>query len=185
MRCTSGNRHLSLSLAVHVFCYLDTGFRYEVLRPIKIVYVKSLVRGVCLGPSQRGALRPGAPSGMEPSRPLAAARARCSDARRWLLRRDMRLWTCDDCKEAYREWLCTSVFQRCGGSNPSGPIVRPCDDTCWATVRKCPATQQFSCPNNVRPCTLLPFKPLLCMCVGAGNPKPSAGGGSGVISIDL
>ena len=81
----------------------------------------------------------------------AAIGVPCSVTQCRRLCRDMRLWTCDDCKEAYREWLCTSVFQRCGGSEPSGPIVRPCADTCWAVVRKCPATQQFSCPNNARP----------------------------------
>ena len=66
--------------------------------------------------------------------------------------RDMRLWTCDDCEAAYRAWACSVAFRRCNTTNPSGFMVPTCDDVCWATVRQCPATQQFSCPNNVRFC---------------------------------
>ena len=63
--------------------------------------------------------------------------------------RDVRLWTCDDCRAAYQRWVCAASFRRCNGTDPK--VVMPnCDDICWATVRQCPATQQFSCPNNVR-----------------------------------
>ncbi len=68
------------------------------------------------------------------------------------VRRDMRLWTCDDCEAAYRAWACSVAFRRCNTTDPSGFMVPTCDDVCWATVRQCPATQQFSCPNNVRFC---------------------------------
>ena len=61
--------------------------------------------------------------------------------------RDLKLWTCDDCLSAYKKWACTTVFKRCEGTNPSQTALA-CRETCFATVRKCPANVEFTCPTS-------------------------------------
>jgi hypothetical protein len=50
-------------------------------------------------------------------------------------------------RQAYRQWVCAAVFQRCEGNSPSGPILRPCRSLCLDAFRKCPAaTLALACP---------------------------------------
>ena len=61
--------------------------------------------------------------------------------------RDLKLWTCDDCLTTYKRWACTTIFKKCSGTNPSVTEL-PCRDTCFDTVRKCPANLEFTCPGS-------------------------------------
>ncbi|RLV89942.1 Replication factor C subunit 3 [Spathaspora sp. JA1] len=78
--------------------------------------------------------------------------------------------TCNDCAEAYKDWLCAVSIPRCSTkSNITGYKLReencsrnsfinevvkpkdyyevlPCVNTCYAIVRDCPADLGFSCP---------------------------------------
>ncbi|KAK9729292.1 centractin- actin- protein of the dynactin complex [Basidiobolus ranarum] len=86
------------------------------------------------------------------------------------------LRTCDDCRKAYKTWICAITIPRCatgtppGGEAPGlqfrndnptysvGPFTLndtnafmeylPCLDLCWDVVRSCPAFFQFSCPSK-------------------------------------
>ncbi|ORX95021.1 hypothetical protein K493DRAFT_372866 [Basidiobolus meristosporus CBS 931.73] len=83
--------------------------------------------------------------------------------------------TCDDCRKAYKNWICATSIPRCAvgalanvdnpgiklrDSNPLDPVgpftlhntnafseYLPCLDLCWEVVRNCPIYFQFSCPD--------------------------------------
>ncbi|QDZ20269.1 hypothetical protein HOP50_04g27860 [Chloropicon primus] len=61
--------------------------------------------------------------------------------------RDLKLWTCDDCLASYKRWACSTIFKKCTGDNPSDTQLE-CRDTCFDTVRKCPANVEFTCPAS-------------------------------------
>mmetsp|Transcript_28397 Transcript_28397/g.92741 ORF Transcript_28397/g.92741 Transcript_28397/m.92741 type:complete len:244 (+) Transcript_28397:140-871(+) len=65
--------------------------------------------------------------------------------------RDVTYWTCDDCMEAYRWWVCASAFQKCAPENhPNGTMLRPCRSICNEVVRRCPTFLGFQCPDDSR-----------------------------------
>ncbi|GBB83480.1 hypothetical protein RclHR1_01020021 [Rhizophagus clarus] len=77
---------------------------------------------------------------------------------------------CNDCKEAYKNWVCAVTIPRCASedsnngklrNNPrinvsdqsmniSQPYVEvaPCIDLCYNLTRSCPSSFGFSCPNS-------------------------------------
>jgi hypothetical protein len=76
-----------------------------------------------------------------------------------------RIWTCDNCTEAYKRWLCSALYRRCkqndtavsGGqcetnftrtNSKAIPdcVMRTCSDVCYEVVRKCPVHLAFRCP---------------------------------------
>ena len=60
-------------------------------------------------------------------------------------------WDCDDCRAAYKDWICATVFPKCQGDSAAtmGPtIVKPCRDLCFKTVRRCPAHLRLDCPDT-------------------------------------
>ena len=81
--------------------------------------------------------------------------------------------TCDDCAEAYRDWVCAVSIPRCSTTSSQYYIHRdkshnrndylnkfikplddyyeilPCIDMCYTLVRNCPSDFQFSCPNDL------------------------------------
>ncbi|AJT24297.1 Mid1p [Saccharomyces cerevisiae YJM1387] len=81
--------------------------------------------------------------------------------------------TCDDCAEAYRDWVCAVSIPRCTTTSSQYYIHRdkshnrndylnkfikplddyyeilPCIDMCYTLVRNCPSHFQFSCPNDL------------------------------------
>jgi hypothetical protein len=76
-----------------------------------------------------------------------------------------RIWTCDNCTEAYKRWLCSAIYRKCkqedisisGGqcetnftrtNSKAIPdcIMRTCSDVCYEVVRKCPVHLAFRCP---------------------------------------
>jgi hypothetical protein len=76
-----------------------------------------------------------------------------------------RIWTCDNCTEAYKRWLCSALYRRCkqndtevsGGqcetnftrtNSKALPdcIMRTCSEVCYEVVRKCPVHLAFRCP---------------------------------------
>lgn len=76
-----------------------------------------------------------------------------------------RIWTCDNCTEAYKRWLCSALYRRCkqNDTDVSGGqcetnftrtnskalpdcIMRTCSDVCYEVVRKCPVHLAFRCP---------------------------------------
>lgn len=46
--------------------------------------------------------------------------------------RDVQLWTCDDCRAAYRSWLCSQIFQRCANGDPLQRIP-VCRNICFVS----------------------------------------------------
>ncbi|OQS05769.1 hypothetical protein THRCLA_02140, partial [Thraustotheca clavata] len=71
------------------------------------------------------------------------------------------LYTCDDCRDAYKYWVCAVKFQRCGGSNLKATAVCPsvdgdcnpfrtrtCLSICEDVIRKCPYVLKFDCPSE-------------------------------------
>jgi calcium channel MID1 len=81
------------------------------------------------------------------------------------------VWTCQDCMDEYREWLCRTLVPRCAGSDPTGTArqktvrvasrrtdghvpgpgyeytqLLPCLANCRRVDRKCPVNLQFRCP---------------------------------------
>lgn len=62
--------------------------------------------------------------------------------------RDVQHWTCQNCTDAYKEWLCATVFPRCTkeNGNPETDMVKPCRGVCHQVMRRCPAHLQFKCP---------------------------------------
>ncbi|ETV77158.1 hypothetical protein, variant 1 [Aphanomyces astaci] len=81
------------------------------------------------------------------------------------------MYTCSDCRDAYKYWVCAAKFQKCGGIahnitatcppwNPRNAIndtasstcdlvtrARMCVSLCEDVVRKCPFVLQFQCPD--------------------------------------
>ncbi|CAG8468214.1 1463_t:CDS:2 [Paraglomus occultum] len=80
---------------------------------------------------------------------------------------------CDDCRAAYKDWLCAITIPRCTDSNAVNGVLRqgrprnvvieqaqttlnfgdykeisPCIDLCYNVVRSCPALFGFGCPEN-------------------------------------
>lgn len=51
------------------------------------------------------------------------------------------VWTCDDCREAYRRWACAQSFPAC--SREASPT---CPGLCRDVAQKCPLEIDFSCP---------------------------------------
>lgn len=90
------------------------------------------------------------------------------------------LYTCDDCREAYKYWVCSVKFQPCGRfANPTDGIVeyspelcsstssssciegttgrsRTCLSLCEDVVRKCPYVLNFQCPTVGSAFSVLP-----------------------------
>lgn len=62
--------------------------------------------------------------------------------------RDLKLWTCDDCYASYKRWACSTVFKRCEEATDPNVVSLTCRDTCFDTVRKCPANIEFACPGS-------------------------------------
>ena len=60
------------------------------------------------------------------------------------------LWSCEDCKVAYKDWLCATLFPRCkeGTTDSKNEIVKPCRDLCFRTIRRCPAHLRLECPDT-------------------------------------
>ena len=80
--------------------------------------------------------------------------------------------TCDDCKQLYKDWLCSVTIPRCSSRNITGYLHRsanesrnafideevvppldyfevlPCVNVCYAVVRDCPAVFGFVCPRK-------------------------------------
>ncbi|KDO19369.1 hypothetical protein SPRG_15459 [Saprolegnia parasitica CBS 223.65] len=69
------------------------------------------------------------------------------------------LYNCDDCRDAYKYWVCAVQFQRCGGSGQSATAICPsvangcdpfrtrtCLSICEDVIRKCPYVLNFACP---------------------------------------
>lgn len=80
--------------------------------------------------------------------------------------------TCDDCKQLYKDWLCSVTIPRCSSRNITGYLYRtanqsrnafideevvppldyfevlPCVNVCQAAVRDCPADFGFVCPRD-------------------------------------
>eukprot|EP00127_Corallochytrium_limacisporum_P006201 Clim_evm18s221 gene=Clim_evmTU18s221 len=51
--------------------------------------------------------------------------------------------TCDDCREAYRNWLCVQIFP------PDLTTEQPpCLSQCYEVVRSCPRFLLFECPRS-------------------------------------
>ena len=48
--------------------------------------------------------------------------------------RDIQLWTCDDCRTAYRSWLCSQAFGRCANGDPLQRI-ETCRDICFVLLQ--------------------------------------------------
>lgn len=64
---------------------------------------------------------------------------------------DRGLWSCQDCKAAYKDWLCASLFPRCKEATADSAgeeIVKPCRDLCFRTIRRCPAHLRLECPDT-------------------------------------
>lgn len=83
------------------------------------------------------------------------------------------LYKCDDCRDAYKYWICSIKFQKCGRSQQSDESAasricgadstggtcesgftgrhRTCLSLCEDVVRKCPYVLNFQCPT-VRAC---------------------------------
>lgn len=74
------------------------------------------------------------------------------------------LYGCDDCRDAYKYWICSIKFQKCGNSGdavttqlcPLGSSTcsegidgryRTCLSLCEDVVRKCPYVLNFQCPT--------------------------------------
>lgn len=71
-----------------------------------------------------------------------------------------RLYTCANCTESYKRWLCAVVFRRANpdvacsgdsavrGDGEAQPacVLRTCQDVCYDVVRKCPIHLGFKCP---------------------------------------
>ncbi|CAI2165496.1 1988_t:CDS:10 [Funneliformis geosporum] len=77
---------------------------------------------------------------------------------------------CNDCKEAYKDWICAIIIPRCANEDSSDGIERnksrvevsdetmkidqpfveipPCIDLCYNITRSCPESFGFSCPNS-------------------------------------
>ena len=64
--------------------------------------------------------------------------------------RDVQHWTCDNCTDAYKEWVCASTFPRCtaADASPEKDIVKPCRGVCHQVMRRCPKYLQFKCPPD-------------------------------------
>lgn len=80
--------------------------------------------------------------------------------------------TCEDCKQLYKDWLCSVTIPRCSSRNITGYLYReanksrnafideevvppldyfevlPCVNVCQAAVRDCPAAFGFVCPQK-------------------------------------
>ncbi|OQR87182.1 hypothetical protein ACHHYP_09407 [Achlya hypogyna] len=69
------------------------------------------------------------------------------------------LYNCDDCRDAYKYWVCAVKFQRCGGPSATATAVCPtianscdpfrtrtCLSICEDVIRKCPYVLSFNCP---------------------------------------
>jgi hypothetical protein len=82
-----------------------------------------------------------------------------------------RIWTCDNCTEAYKRWLCSALYRRCKQNDTEVSlgqcetnftrtnskalpdcIMKTCSDVCYDVVRKCPVHLAFRCPplNDMR-----------------------------------
>ncbi|CAK4083578.1 unnamed protein product [Aphanomyces euteiches] len=76
------------------------------------------------------------------------------------------LYTCADCRDAYKYWVCAAKFQKCGGAtqdmyglcpDPTTDTacdnyrVRMCVSLCEDVIRKCPFVLQFQCPDTETP----------------------------------
>ncbi|CAG8783305.1 24220_t:CDS:2, partial [Dentiscutata erythropus] len=96
---------------------------------------------------------------------LALAQYSC-DASQYSLVRN-----CDDCRVAYKNWICAVSIPRCGTTDSLNIIQRqenqsripdidqalnpgaygeipPCIDLCYNVTQSCPPTLQFTCPPN-------------------------------------
>ncbi|ETV90467.1 hypothetical protein H310_14747 [Aphanomyces invadans] len=83
------------------------------------------------------------------------------------------MYTCSDCRDAYKYWVCAAKFQKCGGPgqnftatcphfdrrNPVNTTFPNCEQTrtrmcvslCEDVIRKCPYVLQFQCPDTETP----------------------------------
>lgn len=82
-------------------------------------------------------------------------------------------FTCEDCEDAYKSWLCTTTIPRCADLNDNSTwlalrevgqsrnpmidsVIRPgaykeilpCAELCYGMVRKCPVSLGFGCPSD-------------------------------------
>eukprot|EP00899_Mesostigma_viride_P018834 jgi/Mesvir1/26952/Mv20672-RA.1 len=69
--------------------------------------------------------------------------------------RDSHYWTCEECAEAYKYWVCAQSLPRCNTSKDDGygnpyTMVRTCKGVCYDVQVKCPAYIQFACPEDDR-----------------------------------
>ena len=111
-----------------------------------------------------------------------------------------RIWTCDNCTEAYKRWLCSALYRRCkqndteisGGqcdlnftrtNSKALPdcIMRTCSEVCYEVVRKCPVHLAFRCPplTDIREYNVT-------NCNNMERPEPTASGSRfGVSSLHV
>ncbi|CAB4421088.1 unnamed protein product [Rhizophagus irregularis] len=52
---------------------------------------------------------------------------------------------CNDCKEAYKNWICAITIPRCASEDSNNA---PCVDLCYNLTRSCPASFGFRCPDS-------------------------------------
>lgn len=98
--------------------------------------------------------------------------------------------TCDDCKVAYKDWLCAVTIPRCSTKNTTGYLRRevndsrnvftneviepfrdyyevlPCLNVCQVMVKDCPAEFGFACPDHNRSLQLSYYWEPSCNYVG-------------------
>ena len=54
---------------------------------------------------------------------------------------------CSACRDAYKYWLCSYMFPKCGKSS-SKTAGKPCLSVCQDVIRKCPYVLEFNCPAS-------------------------------------
>lgn len=98
-----------------------------------------------------------------------------------------RLYTCANCTEAYKRWLCGVLFRKCVDQNATvdscrgfvrpdtegqpACVMKTCQDMCYDVVRKCPVQLGFQCPptDDVRE-----YGPAGLPCNNLDRPWPSS-----------
>jgi calcium channel MID1 len=58
------------------------------------------------------------------------------------------LYTCDDCRDAYKYWICSAMFQKCGDS-PKGPTATLCAPETYCKEIKDPPLNSKCCDESI------------------------------------
>ena len=67
--------------------------------------------------------------------------------------RDIQLWSCNDCRVAYRSWLCSQIFTRCQNGEPL-QRVKTCRDECLVSFSHNEMLFHLCCVNIHLNCIL-------------------------------